>query len=201
MLSSIHPLGERVRHNRWALTVAAHLAGSTVGGAATGGLLAGLVAVVRRLTGEPGAGAGLAIAAVAIAVALAADVAGRDRIWPTLRRQVDEGWLTSYRGWVYGAGFGLQLGIGVVTIVTTATVHALWVVTAVQATPLAGALVGGVFGLGRSLPLLAMIGVDHPERLRSFHRRVDEVGGATRRAAAVVLGGLTAVAVLGALAA
>ena len=37
------------------------------------------------------------------------------------RRQVNEDWMARYRGWAYGAGFGLQLGLGVVTIVTTAS--------------------------------------------------------------------------------
>jgi hypothetical protein len=31
---------------------------------------------------------------------------------PSWQRQVDERWLTTYRGWVYGAGFGFQLGAG-----------------------------------------------------------------------------------------
>ena len=33
MLSSITPLGERGRHNRFAVTAAAHIAGAVVGGA------------------------------------------------------------------------------------------------------------------------------------------------------------------------
>ena len=36
---------------------------------------------------------------------------------------MNEEWLTSYRGWVYGAGFGAQLGTGVVTIVTSPIVY------------------------------------------------------------------------------
>ena len=33
---------------------------------------------------------------------------------------VHEQWLTRYRGWVYGVGFGAQLGFGLVTIITSA---------------------------------------------------------------------------------
>src|SRR5688572_4309873 len=109
MLSSIHPLGERSRHNRWGLTVAAHLLGSWAGGvvaftaaAAVGLLLPTTVTV---------------LAAAAAVAAAALEVAGRV---PGPRRQVNEDWLQRYRGWVYGFGFGFQLGTGLMTTVTTA---------------------------------------------------------------------------------
>ena len=43
---------------------------------------------------------------------------------PGPRRQVDENWLATYRGWVYGAGFGAQLGVAFATIVTAS---ATWI--------------------------------------------------------------------------
>jgi len=64
--------------------------------------------------------------------------------WP-VHRQVDDGWLPRYRGWVYGAGFGLQLGLGVVTIVTTAAVPAVWLLALLTASPSHGAAVGLAF--------------------------------------------------------
>src|SRR6267143_1175484 len=39
MLASIHPLGERARHNRWLLTTTAYLVGSTAAAGLLGGLL------------------------------------------------------------------------------------------------------------------------------------------------------------------
>ena len=39
MLSSIHPLGERGRHNRWAITVTSFTLASTAAGAAMGASL------------------------------------------------------------------------------------------------------------------------------------------------------------------
>src|SRR5919202_1077090 len=75
---------------------------------------------------------------------------------PTIRRQVDERWLVTYRDWAYGAGFGVQLGLGAVTIVTSASVYLPWVLELAAATPAGGALVGAVFGLSRALPLLAL---------------------------------------------
>src|ERR687884_2083711 len=120
MLTSITPLGERGRGQRWWLTVAFFAAASTAAGAATGGALG---AAGGWLEGAVGAGARVQLAALALValVALVVDLSGR-RV-PGPRRQVNENWLPAFRGWVYGAGFGLQLGIGAATIVTTALVY------------------------------------------------------------------------------
>src|ERR1700737_74390 len=104
MLASIHPLGERAKHNRWAVTVAFYLLGSVTAGALLGAAL-GTIGV----HGTP------AIVAALCVVAALVD-ASRWRV-PSWRRQVNEDWLRRYRGWVYGIGFGFQLGLGVVTIV------------------------------------------------------------------------------------
>src|SRR5688572_17754383 len=116
MLTSITPLGERSRGNRYAVTLTAYVLGCLLGGAAIGLLLGTVGSLVPVLPA-------LLLAGIACLAAALADVRG----WlPLGRRQVDEDWLTSYRGWVYGLGFGLQLGLGVVTIVTSAaTVAAL----------------------------------------------------------------------------
>ena len=47
---------------------------------------------------------------------------------PFLRRQVNEDWLSNYRSWVYGGGFGWQIGFGVATYVMTAAVPLLIIV-------------------------------------------------------------------------
>ena len=118
MLGSITPLGERSRGRRWGITVTAFALAATAAGAGLGavlgaaGGLVGLSATTRT---------GLLAAAVAVAVAV--DLVPGLRA-PGPRRQVNEAWLHRYRGWVYGAGFGLQLGLGVTTIVSTAAVYA-----------------------------------------------------------------------------
>src|SRR5947208_1403835 len=122
MLASIHPLGERARHNRWTITVTAYLIASVIGGALTGSLAALVGSAVSSATGVTVPFEARGLAAVAI-LATITDAIARGRV-PSWRRQVNEDWLNRYRGWVYGAGFGFQLGTGVLTIITTASVYA-----------------------------------------------------------------------------
>src|SRR5437660_11825965 len=112
MLASITPLGERGRASIWAVTVTAFALGATAGGAAIG---AGAGALGGALTGAVDVRARLALLAVALACAAALDA--RAAAAPGPRRQVNERWLDEYRGWVYGLGFGAQLGLGVTTVV------------------------------------------------------------------------------------
>jgi hypothetical protein len=190
MLASIHPLGERVRGNRWWLTAAAHVAASALAGALAGAAAGGVgqLAIGRLLRGAPGVLVVIAICGIAAVV----DATARRPPWP-VHRQVDDGWMARYRGWVYGAGFGFQLGLGVVTIVPTAAVLAVWLLALLGASPVAGAAVGLAFGLSRGLPVLANAGVDTPGRLWSFQRRF-QAGAATARRATVASLGALAVA-------
>lgn len=164
MLSSIHPLGERSRHNRWGLTVLGHVVGSGAGGV-TAFTLAAAVGIALP---------DIAALAVVVAVAAAAlEVASlRGRRIPGPRRQVNEDWLQLYRGWVYGIGFGFQLGAGLLTIVTTAATYLALALTALAGDLRAGVVVGSVFGLTRALPLLMAGRVDRPDRLRVLHARI-----------------------------
>jgi hypothetical protein len=149
MLSSISPVGERARAQRWGLTATAYAVGSTAGGAGVG-LLAGALGLL--LLGDVPATARLLALAAAAALGAALDATTGV---PSLHRQVDERWLTTYRGWVYGAGFGVQLGTGITTIVPSSVVYALWAGAALLADVRAGAAVGAAFGLLRAAPLLA----------------------------------------------
>jgi hypothetical protein len=194
MLSSIHPLGEAGRGQRWWLTVTAHIAGSALGGA----LLAGALGVAGWLFARLGVGwtARLALVVAVAAVAVLADGRG----WPGWlwrpRRQVNEDWLTTYRGWVYGGGFGLQLGLGLVTIVTAATLYVLAAVAFAVAALGPALVLGLVFGAVRGASVLAGRGIDRPDRLVRFHRRLQERARWGRVAAvtadATVLAGVVA---------
>jgi hypothetical protein len=167
MLSSIHPLGERAKGNRFGLTATAFAIGATAGGALTGAV-AGLLGLLVRAA-VPDAAA----VAVVVVVALAGAAFERSgRALPSLRRQVDEDWLHEYRGWVYGAGFGFQLGAGVLTYITSAAVP-----VAVAAAVLVGELWASVaimatFGLVRGLSIIPARCIDTTDRLVAFHRRL-----------------------------
>lgn len=164
MLASITPLGQRGRNASWARMVTFYVIASAVGGAALG---AALGAVGSALPGV-GTRTSLVVAAVAATLAVALDARGRP---PSLRRQVDETWLNRYRDWVCGAGFGLQLGFGAATIVTSASLYLMWLLELLVGSPPAGALIGVVFGVARSVPILGNRNVVDAESLRRLHQR------------------------------
>jgi hypothetical protein len=166
MLASITPLGERGRRRRWGTTVTAHVAASAVGGAATGAVAGAAGWLLFR---HASFDTRLGLLAALIGAGLIADVAGRT---PGPRRQVDESWLDRYRGWVYGAGFGLQLGAGVVTIVTASATYVVLGAAVASASPLAGAGIGAVAGVLRGATLLAAARVRSPAQLVRFHARM-----------------------------
>ena len=197
MLSSIHPLGERGRNSNYALTVSSYVVGSVVGGLATGTMLG----FMGRFVGSLGRPSDDVIAGVVLAVALigvALDLRVGGLSLPSYHRQVNEDWLTRYRGWVYGSGFGLQLGAGFATIVPTAGIYATFFLAFVSGSIATGALIEVTFGLVRSVMILMVAGVDTPEALRSAHRRLSATG---RWAHRTVVGaqGLMAVVMIGVL--
>ena len=169
MLSSIHPLGERTRNNRWGLTVAYYLTGGLMGGLVLGAI-AGGIGWLGLAWWDPTPSGRATVMAAILAVALAWDLSGLTI--PTIHRQVNEDWLSMYRSWVYGGGFGFQLGLGVVTIVTTTAVYAMIALAILSAQPVGGAVIGGVFGLVRGLPILTVGRVVSGEALRTYHRRM-----------------------------
>ena len=108
---------------------------------------------------------------------------------------MNEAWLSKYRAWVYGGGFGWQIGAGVTTYVMTAAVPLMIVV---------GALERERVGRGgdrrrvrtRTRPRgAARRGRHTPAALLAFHRRFDAWGEPVRRA---VIGVQLAVAAIGA---
>ncbi|HET6817382.1 MAG TPA: hypothetical protein VFH66_09195 [Mycobacteriales bacterium] len=167
MLASITPLGERGRGASWRRTVTAYVVASTIGGTAMGALLGlvGRLLSVGHTSWPVVVGGAVALAAAAL------DLAGR---LPTLRRQVDETWMNRYRDWVYGAGFGLQLGVGAMTIVTSASLYLVWVVELLTGDPAVSAAVGLVFGLSRALPLVGTRRITTADVLRRSQRRWHE---------------------------
>ena len=182
MLSSITPLGERGRNNRWGLTVTAFVTASAVGGSALGavaGVLGDLLAPSRSLS--------LGVASLAAVVALAVEVRLGGIRLPTTRRQVNENWLQRYRGWVYGLGFGFQLGTGFLTIMTTAAVPLTFALAALTTSVLGGTVVGGTFGLTRGLMVLPARRIRDPEALVALHQRIAGSASAAARATTALM--------------
>src|ERR1019366_9178078 len=119
MLASITPFGERSRGFSCHVTATAF----AVGAIGTGGLAGAALGTIGSLLRGGSASRGLALSVVLVAIARFGATPLRGPL-PSSRRQVNEGWLARYRGWVYGIGFGAQLGVGVATIVTSAAIYA-----------------------------------------------------------------------------
>jgi sulfite exporter TauE/SafE len=170
MLTSITPLGERGRNSNWAVTAIAFAIGSLVAGALVGAL-AGAAGVLAGAWLPPGRIASTALAAAALG-ALALDLGVAGLRLPTIARQVNEDWLRTYRGWVYGVGFGFQLGLGLATVVTASAVYLALCAAVLTGSTLAGATIGLAFGAGRAAQLLLGASVHTPQQLHRLAARL-----------------------------
>lgn len=191
MLSTITPLSESGRGHRYGGTAAWFVAGA-VGGGATLGAAAALLA-----TGVAAAGPSAALAAglaAGLALVAAAGDAGLTPVpFPLFRRQVDERWLDQYRAWFYGAGFGWQVGVGLATYIMTAGVFLTVAVAILTAQPGSALLICTVFGVARGMTVLLTRRLRSPEALRSFHRRFGRLETPVRIGTIVVEAGAAAV--------
>jgi hypothetical protein len=192
MLASITPLGERGRQSTWGITVGAFLLAAVGAGVLTG---AALGWVGWRLLAGIGPQARLAALAGVAVIALALDALPM-RV-PGPRRQVDERWRTQFRGWVWGGGYGAQLGVGVGTVVQSAATYLALSAAVLSGGPGRGAVIVGLFGLARGLQPLATWRVRRPDRLVSFHARLGRWRGAVRVAGCGTLAAILALAVAG----
>lgn len=178
MLSSITPVGESARGQRWIVTAAAHVMGAVTGGVVLGTVLGSVgfltAWVVASRSGPVPASVLLALVGVAAAFGALADKGIVPIARPTLHRQVDERWLDTYRGWVYGGGYGFQLGLGVATVIPTWATFATMAAMAASTSPALGGVIGGVFGLARGVPVLLTWRFREPGTLWRFHERFDE---------------------------
>src|SRR5688572_23181459 len=155
MLASINPLGERARGTTFGRTFAWYLIGSVAGGALVGAALGFLGSELRDATDLSATTTAVAVAIVC-AVGLAWEFGIGGLRVPTLRRQVNENWLAVYRGWLYGLGFGFQLGLGFVTVMTTAAIAVMFALEVLSGSVIGGVAIGVAFGLGRTIPLVFM---------------------------------------------
>lgn len=177
MLSSLNPVSERARGNRFWLTALWYLAGATVGGMALGGASALAAFGVGRL--DLGSTVTWTAVLVAALVAVASDTAMFGRSLPDHPRQVDERWLVRYRRWVYAGGFGVQIGTGFATYIMTAAVYLTVVLAVVTGSAGQAFAVCAAFGAVRGLTVVVAVGARTPDRLRATHRRLAALGPAS----------------------
>ncbi len=144
-------------------------------------IIAATVPLLRRY------GANVTTAQIALAAAAAAVFERTGRSLPSVPRQVDEDWLNEYRGWVYGAGFGFQLGAGVLTYITTAAVYVAVAASVLSGSPLAALGIMTTFGLTRGLTLVPARSIRSPQRLVEFHQRLQRWSPAVRTTSTSVL--------------
>lgn len=171
MLSTITPLGEQGRGNRFRTTAIWFVLGATLGGA-TLGLSAALLAVVIGAV-DVSTTTALALGGV-LAIGTAVADAGLFGIRiPYHRRQVNELWLDDYRSWVYGGGFGFQIGIGFATYIMTSALVLLVALAALTGNPFTALALGTLFGFARGLGVLPGARLTTPAKLAEFHRRFD----------------------------
>lgn len=146
------------------MTTGFYIAGCLVAGTATGAVFGTLGDLIGASSSKHGTTALLLLlCAAVIGLALEAGVLGL-RL-PSVRRQVNDEWLYTYRGWFYGFGFGLQLGCGVATIVTTSSVYVAYAAALLTGSAWQGAAIGGALGLTRGLIQLKSRGISSPQAL------------------------------------
>lgn len=201
MLSSLNPVSEAARGNRFWITACWYVLGALLGGALLG-TGAGLAASgLGRLDASGTVVWSIALAAALVAVVSDTGLSGRSL--PDHPRQVDERWLTKYRRWIYASGYGVQIGVGFATYIMTAAVYLVAVLAVVTGSPAQAFLVCAVFGAVRGLTIVVSAFARTPEQLRAVHRRLAALATSSLRvaiAAEIVVGTVAAWALGGPLA-
>jgi hypothetical protein len=183
MLSSITPLAEQGRGHRYRTTACWFVAGSVVGGASLG-LVTALVAAGIGAAGLSSTTLGT-LALIACLVAAASDASTIGFRLPVHHRQVNERWLDQFRPWVYGAGFGWQIGAGLATYLKTSAVYLMIALTVLTGDPWLAVGVGALFGLVRGLAVFLGRRITNPTALADFHRRFAELDPTARQVVVV----------------
>ncbi len=184
MLSTVTPMAESARGHRYATTATFFWLGAVLGGATLGLGAAALAAFVSLfgLTGTAAVGA----AGLAAVGALALDAGLVGPPIPHHRRQVNEDWLGRYRSWVYGGGFGWQIGTGLATYIMTAGVYLVIALAALTGSPAVAMGLCVLFGALRGSAVLLGARLTDADALRRFHERFDALREPIRRVVMVV---------------
>ncbi|CAN5747902.1 hypothetical protein BH23ACT2_BH23ACT2_18390 [soil metagenome] len=184
MLSSITPMTEAGRGNRFSVTAVWFVLGGIVGGLSLGALAAGAAAGLAALELTATTRVGVAAAVAMVCASIDLGIFGIDL--PIFKRQVNDAWLRRYRSWVYGSGFGWQIGFGVATYIMTAGVLLTVALAVLTASPVQAIAIGLVFGLVRGSAVYLGRSATSPAALGQIHQRLDAAAPTARAAAAGV---------------
>ena len=184
MLSSITPMTEAGRGNRFTTTATWFVVGSVLGGLSIGAVAALGAAGIAMLDLTDATIFALIAVAGLLTAAIDFGLAG-DRL-PIFKRQVNDAWLRTYRSWVYGAGFGWQIGFGVATYIMTGGVFLTIAIAVLAGQPALALVIGATFGLVRGSAVFIGRSAVTPAALSDVHARLDAAAPAARDAAAWV---------------
>ncbi len=123
---------------------------------------------------------------------LASDIGVGGFRLPVHYRQVNERWLDQFRPWVYGAGFGWQIGTGLATYIVTAAVYLMVLLSALTGNGWLALGMGTLFGFVRGLSVYLGRSITSGDALRSFHQWFTDLGPKVRRAMLAVEGTVVA---------
>ncbi len=174
MLSTLTPMSERARGHKYLVTLSWYVLGSTVGGLIMGSMVGLLGLVVEQISFSHSQAVG--ISGLACVVCVLSDWPGVSFKLPTHTRQVNEDWIDHYRVFVYAGGFGLQIGSGYATYITTAGVYLTGVLAVLSGSALRAIVMGIGFGMVRGISILLAGRLESPGELVSFHRFFDQAG-------------------------
>jgi hypothetical protein len=192
MLSSLNPVSEAARGNRFWPTACWYVAGALAGGALLGAGCAVAAAGYGRLHASTALTWTLVLLAALVAVGSDTAIVGRSL--PDHPRQVDERWLTKYRRWIYAGGYGVQIGAGFATYIMTAAVYLMAGLAVLTGDPGQAFAAGVVFGSVRGLAIVVAGRARSGEALRDLLARVDARASAALALACAVEVSVAAVA-------
>ena len=174
--------------------------GATLSGSAFGAAVAGAVLALEKAFSFrlPGSAAALGAGVFCLLYGLSSLGFLRLPLPPQRHSQVPHGWRLSMTPRQMGFWYGLGLGVGVATFVRVLSFYAVLLWCALTADPLRAAIVMGLFGAGRGLPILVIASraesIDHSlgvmKRLRAVTRYVRLADGVVMSMAALMLIGL-----------
>jgi hypothetical protein len=192
MLSTITPVTEQGRGRNYWATVPWYLIGALAGGATLGGAAA--VVSIPLAAADLAPEVALGIAGLFTVVSIFSDLGVGGFHLPRHKRQVDRHWLDDYRSWVYGTGFGWQIGVGLATYIVTTGIYVMVLIAILGGSPSEALLLGIVFGGIRGLAIFLGVRATTLDSLHALHRRIMQFEPGSRLVMFLIQTGVATVA-------